>query len=69
MIKWEYKMEPTWNIHLREQVTRESTRDDRTKTVNEWNTLGADGWELVAFRPAGADWLAIFKRPVEQTQQ
>ena len=67
MTKWEYRMEPVWNLHLRERVTRASTREDRMNAVNEWNTYGAEGWELVAFRPAGADWLAVFKRPVGQT--
>ena len=66
MMPWEYKVEVTRNLQSRDNGNMSSEYLDRKRTENELNRLGEDGWELVSLQPAGVEWLAVLKRPVDQ---
>ncbi len=66
MTQWEYKIEVTRNLQSRDYGNMSSEHLDRKRTENELNLFGEDGWELVSLQPAGVEWLAVLKRPVDQ---
>ena len=63
---WEYQIVVTRDLTISGDPSsfRRENRDRET-TVSELNEFGTEGWELVNVFPAGAEWLAVFKRPKE----
>jgi hypothetical protein len=76
--KWEYKWLPfegrvggSWTVQKSMRKLREWT----TAREKAFNSLGAEGWELVETRPVPVEtatgsrqtveWIACFKRPLE----
>ncbi len=62
-MQWEYLIVVTRDLTISGPVSFGQENVDRDTTVCELNEYGAEGWELVSLQPAGAEWLAIFKRP------
>jgi len=63
-MQWEYLIAVTRDLNIAgdpESFGQENV--DRQTTIGELNEYGADEWELVSLQPAGAEWLATFKRP------
>ena len=63
-MQWEYLIAATRDLNIAgdpESFGQENV--DRRTTIGELNEYGADEWELVSLQPAGAEWLATFKRP------
>ena len=63
-MQWEYLIAVTRNLTIGgdpESFGQENV--DRQTTIGELNEYGSDEWELVGLQPAGAEWLATFKRP------
>ena len=63
-MQWEYLIAVTRDLNIGgdpESFGQENV--DRQTTIGELNEYGADVWELVSLQPAGAEWLATFKRP------
>ena len=65
-MRWEYLIAVTRNLAISGDPGSFGEENlDRDRTVEELNEYGAEGWELVSIQPAGAEWLATFKRPRE----
>ena len=65
-MQWEYQIVVTRDLTMSGDPSSFGRENrDRETTVSEMNEYGAEGWELVNVLPAGAEWLAVFKRPKE----
>ena len=65
-MQWEYLIAVTRNLTIGGDPGSFGQENvDRQTTVGELNEYGGDEWELVSLQPAGAEWLATFKRPRE----
>ena len=65
-MQWEYLIAVTRDLTIGGDPASFGEENlDRETTVSELNEYGAGQWELVSLQPAGAEWLATFKRPIE----
>ena len=65
-MQWEYLIAVTRDLTIGGNPASFGEENlGRETTVSELNEFGAEQWELVSLQPAGAEWLAIFKRPIE----
>ena len=63
-MRWEYLIAVTRNLTISGDPNSFGIENiDREETVAELNEYGSEEWEFVGLQPAGAEWLAIFKRP------
>ena len=63
-MQWEYLIAVTRSLTIGGDPSSFGQENaDRQTTIGELNEYGANEWELVSLQPAGAEWLATFKRP------